>query len=145
MPQVPEVTRSGPRTYEVAEAVIGGQVVEGRASSLIGVAGAGSVKHLGVALGDAVPRSSISTTPSLVNGRYLLGAVAIPYEVSVAYSGEEVPVVYAAQANFGDPLICAAAGQVVPAGANPDGRTIVGKCTAPAGVASGATGLMRIA
>ena len=54
-------------------------------------------------------------------------------------------MVYAAAANFGDALICAANGQVTPAGATPDARQIVGKCTAPNGVGIGAVGLMRIA
>ena len=44
-----------------------------------------------------------------------------------------------------DPLVAAANGQVTPAGATPDARTIVGRCTNPGGVAAGAVGLMRIA
>lgn len=140
-----QVTKTGPRTYTPAEAILGGQVVEARAAGRIGVAAAGSVKHLGVALTDAINPEAVSTTSTLVNGRQQLTAVVLPVVVAVAYSGIEVPVTYAAAAAFGDKLICAALGQVTPAGATPDARTIIGTCTAPAGVAAGAVGLMRTA
>jgi hypothetical protein len=56
----------------------------------------------------------------------------------------ETLVTYAGAATFGQLLIAAANGQVTPAGAAPDVRTIVGRCTAPAGVGAGAVGLIRL-
>ncbi len=145
MSAVAQVTKTGPRTYTPAEPILGGQLVEGRAGSRIGVAAAGTVRGLGVALTDAQSPDAFVSTPVIVAGRPVLNAAVLPTVVAVAYSGEETPVTYAAAANFGDPLIAAALGQVTPALATPDARTIVGKCTAPAGVAAGAVGLMRIA
>lgn len=157
MAAVVQVTKTGPRTYTPAEVITGGQLVEGRATPAIvagigasgarvGVAAAASTKVLGVALTDAQPPEAVVTTATTVNGRPQLAAFVLPVVVPVAYSGDEVPVTYAATAAFGDPLIAAANGQVTPAGATPDARTIVGRCTNPGGVAAGGTvGLMRIA
>lgn len=149
MSGVPQVTKAGPRTYTPVELITGGQLVEARAAvngiGRIGVAAAGSTKVLGVALTDATSPELTTTTPTTVAGRPVLNTALLPTNVAVAYSGEETPVVYAAAAAFGDALIAAANGQVTPAGAAPDARTIVGKCTAPLGVAAGGTGLMRIA
>ncbi len=47
----------GPVTFAAAEAIVGGQCVEARAASVIGVAAAGSLKFLGVARTDAQPSS----------------------------------------------------------------------------------------
>ncbi len=80
-----------------------------------------------------------------MNGRPVLAAALLPVNVGVAYSGIEVPVTYSAAAVFGDALVATALGQVAPAAAAPDARSIVGRCTAPNGVAAGGTGLMRIA
>lgn len=145
MSAVSQVTKSGPKTFTPAEAILGGQLVEGRANSRIGVAGAGSAKVLGVALTDAQAPEALQTTSTIVAGRPVLNAAPLPTTVAVAYSGEEVPVTYAANASFGDALVAAAAGQVTPAGATPDARTIVGRCTEPAGVTAGAVGLVRLA
>ena len=145
MAGIPQVTQRGPRTYIPVEPIIGGQVVEARAAGRIGVAAAGSVRWLGVALTDATSPELIVTAPTTVNGRPVLTAALLPTNVAVAYSGEETPVIYSAAAVFGDALVVTANGQVAPAGAAPDARTIVGKCTAPNGVAAGGTGLMRIA
>lgn len=128
----------GPQTFEVTEAVIGGQLVEGRAASKIGVAAAGSMKVLGVATKDAIPTS----TDQNIAGA---GTNMNPKGPHVAVDhGKVFKLKYAAAANFGDVLISAADGQVTPAGADPDARTIVGRCTDPAGVASGALGLTYI-
>lgn len=145
MSAVLQVTKTGPRTYTPAEAILGGQLVEARAGSRVGVAAAGSVKVLGVALTDAINPEVNTGLPTVVNGREVLNAALLPVVVPVAYSGDEAPVRYAGAAAFGDKLVAAANGQVTPAAANPDARTIVGTCTAPAGVAAGAVGLMRIA
>lgn len=143
-----QVRKTGPRTYTpAADATITGmQLVEARAASRVGVAAAGSVKVLGVALNDAIGPELLVTTPTTVNGHSVLNAVVLPTAVAVADSGIEVPVIYAAAAAFGDKLIAAALGKVTPAGATPDARTIVGTCTEPAGI-SGAdiVGLMRTA
>lgn len=138
MVAIPQVRKTGPKSYPAAEAIAGGQLVEGRAASVAGVAAAGSTRVLGVALNDAVA-GPVVTTP--VAG--VLNTAPTDTRVNVAH-GEEVPVTYAAAAAFGDPLVAAAAGAVTPAGAVPDARTIVGRCTVPAGVAAGAAGLAWI-
>lgn len=142
-----QVTKTGPRTYTpAADATIaGGQLVEARTGGRIGIAGAGSTKVLGVALTDATGPELLTLTAQTVNGRPVLNTAVLPTAVAVAYGGIEVPVTYAAAAAFGDKLIAAANGQVTPAGATPDARTIVGICSAPAGVAQNAVGLMRTA
>jgi hypothetical protein len=146
MAGIPQVTKTGPRTYvpAVGQVITGGQLVEGTTGGRIRVATAGSTRVLGVAVTDAVAPESLVTDPTLVNGQYVLNAAPRPQNVAVAYGGIEVPVVYSAAAAFGDLLIAAANGQVAPAGATPDARTIVGRCTAPAGVTTpGQVGLMR--
>lgn len=146
MSAVSQVTKTGPRTYTPAEPILGGQLVEARAAGRIGVAAAGSVKHLGVALTDAQSPDAFVGTPTVVDGRPVLNAAPLPPLVAVAYGGIEVPVVYAAAAAFGDRLVAAALGRVTPAAATPDARTIVGTCTEPNGVtAAGAVALMRTA
>jgi hypothetical protein len=146
MPGIPEVTKSGPRGYvpAVGVAVTAGQVVEGRAGGRIGPSAAGSLLNLGVALQDGIAPEDLVTTAATVGGRSVLSTAVLPQNVAVAYAPEEVPVTYAAAATFGQSLIAAANGQVTPAGAAPDARSLVGICTAPGGVAAGAVGLMRI-
>lgn len=147
MAGIPVVTSGKARTGipAVGVTVTGGQCLEGRAGSRIGPAAAGSLKFMGVALYDATSPEAVVTSPTLVGGRQVLNAAPLATEVAMAGVGDEVPVTYAAAATFGDRLICAANGQVTPAGAAPDARTIVGKCTQPAGVAgAGQVGLMRI-
>lgn len=155
MSAVPQVTKGGPRTFTPAEQILGGQIVEARAASRIGVAADASVKVLGVALTDAVNPEAITGEPTIVQGREVLTAALLPTRVAVAHSGDEVPVTYATAAAFGDKLAAAALGQArVWRAVDPDGAgaltadpasAIVGTCTAPAGVAAGAVGLMRIA
>ena len=147
MPSIPQVTKTGPRTYvpAVGAPVTGGQVVEARAGGRIGPAAAGSTTFLGVALQDASAPESLVYDPTTVNGRPLLNTNLAPQNVAVAYAGVEVPVVFAAACAFGQAVICAANGQVTPAGAAPDARTIVGRCTAPNGVSgAGQVGLVRL-
>lgn len=143
MSGVPQVTKSGPKTFVPTENILGGQLVEGRAAGRIGVAAAGSLKVLGVALTDAQSPDTFATGPTTVGGFPQINAAPLPTNVAVAYGGIETNVKYLAAATFGDVLIAAAGGTVTPAGATPDARTIVGRCTAPAGVAAGAVGLMR--
>jgi hypothetical protein len=146
MPAVPRVTTGGPRTYVPASgvAISGGQVVEARAAGRIGPAAAGSFVCLGVALTDAIAPEDLVTTGTQVGGRTTINMAVLPQNVAVAYAGDEVPVTYAAAATFGQLLVAAANGQVTPAGATPDARTIIGRCTAPNGVGAAAVGLMRI-
>lgn len=144
MPGIPQVTKTGPKTFTPGEPITGGQFVEARADSVIGVAAAGSVKVLGVAVTDAVPPGSVATEPVVVNGRPVLDAAPLPSSVAVAYSGVEVPVRYAAAAQFGDRLVVASQGRATPAGEDADPRAVVAVCTAPAGVAADAVGLARL-
>lgn len=139
MPGIPITRKHGPRSFEVVEAVTGGQLVEARAASKVGVAAAGTTKCLGVAIADAVPASAFNGEP--VNG--VLNADPKPNRAGLAHSGDEVPVTYSGAAAFGDKLVATATGKVAPAGATPDARTIVGTCVEPAGVAADAVGLMR--
>jgi hypothetical protein len=146
MPAIPQVTKTGPRTYVPASgvAISAGQLVEARAGGRIGPAAAGSLVVLGVALQDAIAPEDLVTTPTTVGGRSVLNTAVLPQNVAVAYAPIEVPVTYAAAATFGQLLVAAANGQVTPAGATPDARTIVGRCTAPAGVGAGQVGLARL-
>lgn len=144
MPSIPMRTQGGPQSYDVAEAITGGQLVEGRANSTVGKAAAGSTKVLGVALNDAVTAASINT--GVVNG--VLNAAPAETRVVVAKSGVEVPVTYAADATFGQRLKAAANGTVTPfvSGTDTDPALIVAICTEPDGVtvATKATGRARI-
>lgn len=144
MAAIPQVRKTGPKSYPAAQIITGGQIVEGRAASVAGVAGDGSVRVLGVALNDADP--TLVTTPD-ANG--VLNTAPKDTRVNVA-KGVEVPVTYAEAAAFGDKLVAAANGQVRPWRAtDPDGagplvadtdfRAIIGECTELAGVAAGAT------
>jgi hypothetical protein len=138
--------KAGPRTFSPASGttVKGGQVVETvTPAGRIQPAGAASVKAIGVALADAIAPENVVTTPTTgADGRPVTAMYSLPTIVGVADRGIEVRVTYTAAANFGDKLICAANGQVTPAGATPDARTIVGYCSEPLGVAAAGVGLM---
>lgn len=140
MPGVVPRYESGPITYEVVEAVVGGQLVEARTASKVGVGAAASVKILGVATKDAKPYADPAGT---IDGNPSINLSAPTQYVAVANRGVW-PVTFSSAAAFGDPLVATADGKVAPAGATPDARTIVGRCVEPAGVASGAVGLARI-
>lgn len=151
MSGVPIVTKSGPKTYTPAagQSIKGGNVVEATAGKRIKAAAAGSVKVLGVALTDAIAPEDVTTQPS--GTPPTLAAVPQATSTAVAYAGMEVPVVYTANAAFGQRLVAAADGKVSPApafnaGAPTDPLLVIGICTEPAGVtvASKATGLMRV-
>lgn len=149
MPGVIQVTKTGPRTYSPAatKTVRGGRLCEFVANGRIQEAGAGSTRFAGVALTDAIAPEDVNTANvTTVNDRPVLNTVVLPTAVGCAYAGDEVPVTYAANANQGDPLIAAANGTVTPAGATPDARTIVGRCTQPGGVvvATNPVGLARL-
>ncbi|SIH82628.1 hypothetical protein [Mycobacteroides abscessus] len=150
MPGISQVTKTGPRTYtpKAGVSIKGGQLVEGLTGGRIQPAAAGSVKVVGVALTDAIAPEDLVLAPTTgSDGRSVLNTVVPPTKVACAYGAIEVPVTYAADAAFGDALVAAANGTVTPAGATPDARAIVGKCTEPGGVvvATKAVGLMRTA
>lgn len=141
MPGIVVRRKHGPRSHEVVEAIVGGQLVEGRASSKVGVAAAGSKRVLGVAIADAVPASTFN--PGLVNG--VLNAAPQPNRVGLASRGDEVPVTYAAAATFGQKLKAGATGKVTPVVDGDDAQLIVGKCIEPAGVTTvNAVGYMEV-
>lgn len=150
MPNVTQYRQGGPATWEVAEAVTGGLFVEGRSGSKIGVAAAASTKALGVALADAAPKGADYTTPTQPGGAgtqwNLNSGRLLPTHVAVAYAGTEVKAKFSANAAFGEALVITAGGTVAPAGATPDARTIVARCTEPGGVvfATNPYGLVRI-
>lgn len=150
MPGIAQVTKTGPRTYtpKAGVSIKGGQLVEGTTGGRIQPAAAGSFKVVGVALTDAIAPDDLVLAPTTGgDGRPVLNTAVLPTKVACAYGGIEVPVTYAANAAFGELLIAAANGTVTPAGATPDARTIVGRCTEQAGVvvATNPVGLMRTA
>jgi len=153
MAGIPVVTTGGPKTFTPADNVTikAGQLVAATTGGRVAVAGSGSLKVLGVALTDAIAPED--TTSEASGTPPTLAAVPQATTVAVAYGGAEVPVTYAANANFGDKLVAAANGTVTPftgfaAGqdqANVNFALIVGICTEPAGVtvSEQAVGLMR--
>lgn len=146
-------TQQGQRGYTVVESVGAylaqgaGQVVEGRTGG-VGVAGAGSTTVVGAAIDLAQPLAvaGVLTASATTDayGRAVLNASPTPDQVTVVSAGTELRLVYAAAATFGQALIAAANGQVTPAGANPDARTIIARCVQPGGVAANAAGLARM-
>lgn len=150
MPGAVQVTKTGPRTYSPAatKTVRGGRGVEYVANGRIQEWAAGTTRAAGVALTDAIAPEDINTQATTgADGRPILNTAILPQTVAVAYGGDEVPMTYAANANQGDYLIAAANGTVTPAGATPDARTIVGRCTQAGGVvvATNPVGLVRLA
>jgi hypothetical protein len=143
MPSVVTRFQTGPRTYPAVEAITGGQRVEARVGG-VGVAAAGSLVVKGVAKDDA-SNTGTPLTPATVAGHPQLAAYVIPTSVAVESNGATVAgVTYTAAATFGQKLIAAANGQVTPAGATPDARTIIGECDEIAGVAAGGVGAIII-
>lgn len=129
------ITRSGPDTYQVSATVTGGQAVMFDSSN------AGMVKpttgvvdgYLGVALTDAVPAGSGSNTA--------FGTA--PSTTSVAYGPCTVPMTASGSIAFGDLVTAAASGAVATIGAATFDK-VIGRCVEPAGIASAATGRIRL-
>lgn len=135
---------AGPVTYEVVEAITGGQVVEARAGGKIGVAGAGSATVLGVATRNAAPATAnTGTTATGFPVTDLSHQYVTPY-VAVGKEGEW-DLVYAADAAFGELLQAGANGTVTPLGAGA-ATLAIGRCTEPGGVvvATKNTGLVKL-
>lgn len=134
----------GPVTREVAETVIGGQLVEARAAGKIGKAAANSKVVLGVATKDATPRATNQNTVDPITGLTMVNLTNITEHVAVG-RGAFYPVTFAAAAAFGQKLKAAANGQVTPFVSGTDTEDmIVGRCEEALGVSSGAVGLAFI-
>lgn len=128
-------------SFTPVEPIVGGipaQLVEWRAIGALpgqracGVAAAGSVLVAGVALWDTpAVRASIQGPQ-----------VGDEHALDVASYGV-FPVTFAAAATRGLSLVAAANGQVTPAAATPDARTVIGFCAQDA-VSAGAVGLAYI-
>ena len=105
-------------SYTPVEAHVGGQLLERRAGiRKVGIAAAGSLKVAGVAFHDV---KATQETPDAVIVNEAHG--------QTVWRGVVIDVTYAAAAVAGDKLIAAANGQVTPAGANPDSRSVIGEC-----------------
>lgn len=141
MPGVTPRFARGPQTCTVLAQVVGGQLVDGAAGG-VQPSGAGSFVCIGIALEDAIPAAT-SQAPTVPGAPVAVNLAPYPAQVAVASEGI-YPVTYAAAATFGQRLIAAANGQVTPAGAAPDARTVVGICMEPAGVGAGAVGAMSL-
>lgn len=145
MTAIPIVKKTGPATYVPADdaTISGGQVVvPSGTAGRIGVAGAGALDALGIAVTDGKAPEDLTTEP--VNG--VLDAAQLAPYVTVAYGGMEVDgVTYAADTAFGAKLKTAAGGTVTPMAVDDDPRLEVGICTQPGGVdvSEKATGLVR--
>lgn len=148
--------KDGPSTAATVDnlflgTVNAGIIVEGRTGTTnglgnVGVAAAGSLKVVGVALQDAVAVANQAAMQTGVTGYggALIDAF-VPTEVVAICNEGQVRVTYTLAANFGDQLIVGTvAGQASPAGATPDARTVIGWCAEPGGVSAGAVGLMKI-
>lgn len=126
----PRLSHVGPNTYPVSEAVKGGMLVEGFTDGKARQTRAGSTTCLGVAEIDAKPW--VDPVSVDADGFDTINTSPLPTEVTTGF-GRYV-VTYTADCAFGAALIAGANGQVTPAGATPDARSIVGYCDEPGGV-----------
>lgn len=143
MPGVtPRYSVDAPVTYTVKsdQTVQGGQLLEVVTGGVVQPASAGSLTVVGVATKYA--KGSYTAESTTGAGDYLLDASGPLSRVAVERG--YFKVTYTAAATVGAKLIAAANGQVTPAGATPDARTLVGECAEAAGVGAGAVGLARI-
>lgn len=138
-------------TYQAAEAIAGGLLVEARTGGgtggtpgLVGIAAAGSTKVLGVASRDAKPFNAAAPYGTNQDGFPVVDISGVGQYVAV-WNHCGIGVTYAAAANFGDLLKAAAGGKVTPLVIGTDNAALViGKCIEPAGVAANAVGLTTI-
>lgn len=141
MAGVVAISEQGPDTFVVTEAVLGGQLVEARTGSKIGVAAAASVACLGIATKDAITPAAQATAQTVAptyGSSPGFDVSVISENVAVGYHGVW-PVKYAAAATFGALLKVAALGTVTPWVFGTDNPSlIVARCVEPAGV-SGAS------
>ncbi|MCW2902589.1 MAG: hypothetical protein JWO67_4854 [Streptosporangiaceae bacterium] len=137
MPGSFPVLQLGPATYEVSATVTGGQLVmvDGSTGKVKPTTGAVAT-CIGMATNDAVPAGSGSQ----------LNYATARKEVAVAYGPSEVILTVASGGTalaFGDLVVAAANGQCSK-GTTPTYDLIVGRCTEPGGIATGATGRVRL-
>ncbi len=121
-------------SFTVSIAVTAGMLVEpDGVTQMVKPATAGSLAVLGYAVTGAYPDGA---TPALT---------FIQQPSRVAVERNHIGwIKYAADTTFGAKVIAAANGQVTPAGATPDARTLVGQCVEPGGVLTGNTGRTHI-
>jgi len=133
----------GPITYEVVEAVKGGQLVEARAASKVGVGAAASVKILGVATKDALP---VGASQDYTDANFGSVVNTSPISQYVAVDSEGVWNLKTVDAlAFGDLVKAGATGQVQKLVVGTDNTSqVVGRCVEPAGVSAGANGLIKL-
>lgn len=137
MPGLHRNLQFGPDTVGVNATVLGGQLVmPDSTTGLVKPATAAATTVLGVAWADANPVSTNPLSP-------LNTAWANP-EVAIQYGPADVDLTYTSNAAYGQLLLAGANGSVVAAGAAPAADQVVGRCTAPAGVLSGAIGRARL-
>jgi hypothetical protein len=126
------------KSYTCAEAIVSAQagagvVVERRAGTdLVGIAAAGSLVVCGVAIDDVPAARAAVGGPQVGDG----------HEMTV-FSGGFVNVIASAAVSEGQRVVATAGGQVGPAGAAPDARTVIGH--ADQAIAAGAVGRIFIA
>jgi len=124
---MPEVDSHGPATYEVNAAVTAGQLVMPDSTTGKIKPDSAATTVLGVARDDAAPAGSSSST----------NFSTLRPEVAVYSAPFQVRVTFAANTAYGEKVIAAANGQVTPGVA---AGQVVGYCTEPGGVLSGAKG-----
>lgn len=124
----------GPASYKVNVTVAGGQLVEPDSTTgKVKPCTAGSLKCLGMAMTDAKPSGS---------GSNLDFSTAQP-SVAVAYGPAEVILLASGAIAFGAQVVAAAAGAVATIASGTFDQ-VVGRCTEPAGIASGQSGRIRL-
>lgn len=137
--------KHGPITFEVIEAVKGGQFIEARSTGdgkKVGVAGLDSTTCLGVALIDARPTQA--NTGTTADGFPYLDISGLPKETTVDDS-QWINVKFGGAVAFGKAIKCGALGTAVAWVSGTDAADlIVGYCAEPGGAANGATALARV-
>ena len=140
--QVPWLT-TGPETCEVVENVIGGQLVEYRAASKVGVAAANSAVVAGWATQDAAPSTASSTATDAWGNTVL--TTSLPSQYLAVQKVGTVKVTAAATLTAGTVVKAAANGQVVAWVSGTDGaEKIVGRVVEAGGITNGAVGRIRL-
>ena len=135
---------NGPITYTVVETIRGGQGVEGRTGSVVGVSGANSLKFLGIATRDAIPSSVDTVNGTTPSGFAFVDTSGAEATDAIAYEGCW-SVTYTAACAFGQGVKCAAAGAFAPWVDGTDtAGTRVGQSREPGGVAAAGPGLLLL-
>jgi len=136
---------SGPITYQVNQAVVGGQIVQLDTGGMVKPAVANSVIALGVATKDAIPTGT-NQNPTVVGVPQSINLSPISAYTAVAMTGVwRLTNGGGGALALGDLVVCAASGAVqkYTAGTSTFDQ-IIGKCVDPAGIAAGQVGLILI-